>query len=307
MRNSKPIKPTFFIATGVFLILILISLPGFIKVAKQNLSLVDYLKEVLNSPKSIALPVDMQASQHAQVLSSRFALRSNRPADALEWMTPLANSEDNEAQLSYAEVLYANGRFSEAIDLWEKTQSAVILERAAEDFNLNEQPAERLLVDQALYQLDPEKYTSGLAVTLKNQGLYDDATELLLYSRKIFSQSIYSGNWLRYLADVYVEQGLWQDAEKTYLQAVDEDPLDEKTWRNLGLLYLSTLDQPEQAIDCFKTTIRLSPASTSYHLWLAQAYEDSGKIEEALRTYRDVLILSPEDSVALAAVERLSK
>lgn len=301
-------KSVFIILLSLLLLFLLWSYfqpKGILATIKSNLWSVDLLNQVANSSDQVELSLLSSELPHSAVLTASQALRQDQPDRALDLIQPLLNFTDPAVQGTYAEILYAKGDYAKAIDIWESKNETIILERTAR-VNQEGNPESILLAYQALYRLDPAKYTSSLAVTLKNMDRLVEAAELLENSRKAYPDSDYASDWLRYLADTYSHQQNWQRSEELYLETIKENPTDKQAWRNLGQLYLSQLNSPEKAIKCFQKMVELSPNEAYGYTLLAQAYEKSGNLEQALQTYRRLLLISPENSAALQAIDRLT-
>lgn len=279
---------------------------GIVVTLQQNfwsLNLVNRLLAAPDQVNQVSLP---PATPHSAVLLARQAIRGQQFPFAEEILSPLLSDQDRAVQGTYAELLYATGRKTEAFRIWEKFNETIILERAANQASEEGEDLHLVEANRSLFRLDPEKYTSSLAFSLKGQGQVAEAEQILLSSRGEFPDSEYGSDWLRYLADIYVANGDWHQAENVYLQTIQENAADGRAWRNLGLLYLSQLSMPEKAIECFQQIVSLSPGETYGYSYLAQAYEKIGDTEKALQTYQNLLLVSPDDASALQAVERLT-
>ncbi len=279
---------------------------GILTTVKNNLwslNLVDQLFSDPGQTSQIAIPA---TQPHSAVLLARQAVKDGQFQTAQDTLSPLLPYQDRAVQGTYAELLYARGKKNEAFSIWEDLNETIILERAANQSSDQGEGQSIIAAYQSLYRLDPEKYTSSLAFTLKSQGQRSEAEDLLLLSRSDYPQSKYGSDWLRYLADIYVASGDWQQAEKIYLQTIDENAGDLRAWRNLGLLYNAQLNMPEKAIDCFQKMISLSPGEAYGYSLLAQTYEKIGDVANALLTYQNWLLVSPGDPSALQEVERLT-
>lgn len=268
-----------------------------------SLDLVNRHLAVPDQLNQVSLP---PTAPHSAVLLARQAIREQQLQFAEEILSPLLSYQDRAIQGTYAEVLYSSGGKTEAFRIWEEFNETILLERAANQASQEGDAQYLLEAYRSLYRIDPEKYTSGLAFTLKAQGKNTEAEELLLLSRSEYLNSEYGSDWLRYLADIYVANGDWQRAEGVYLETIQENADDGRAWRNLGLLYLSQLNMPQKAIECFQQIVSRFPSETYGYSYLAQSYEKIGDIEKALQTYRNLLIVSPGDSLAIQAVERLT-
>lgn len=300
------IKIALFVLVILFLAWSALQPSGILVTLQENIWSIDLVNRLTTDPGKINQISIPSKTPHSAVLLARQAIREEQLEVAQQSLMPLLVNQDRAVQGTYAELLYAKGQKAEAFRIWENLNETIILERAANQ--AIEQGGSQLLLEanQSLYRLDPDKYTSSLAFTLKSQGQLSEAEDLLLLSRSDYPNSEYASDWLRYLADIYVAGSDWQKAEQIYRQAILENSSDVRAWRNLGLLYTSQLKMPEKAIECFQKIISLSPSETYGYTLLAQAYEKAGDIEKALQTYQNLLLVSPGDSSALEALERLT-
>lgn len=310
MRKSNNLKTTIKVSLLVFVLLFLVwsvlQPTGILATLQNNIWSIDLLNRVLTAPDQITQISVPPTNPHSAVILARQAIKEEQLEFAEHTILPLFAYQDRAVQGTYAEVLYSMGRKSEAFGIWEKFDETIILERAANQSSGEGDDQSVLEAYRSLYRLDPEKYTSSLAFTLKAQGKNAEAEELLLLSRNDYPNSEYSSDWLRYLADSYVARGDWQQAENVYLQTIEENPTDGRAWRNLGLLYSNQMNMPEKAIECFQEMVSRFPDQPFGYSLLAQLYEKIGDFENALATYQNLLLISPGDSTALKAVERLS-
>lgn len=268
-----------------------------------SLNLVNHLLTASGQINRFSLP---PTNPHSAILISRQAIKEKQFQFAEQSLLHLLVYQDRAVQGTYAEILYSIGRKREAFKIWENLNETIILERAANQSSGGGNDQHALEAYRSLYRLDPEKYTSSLTFTLKTQGQQPEAEQIILSSRAEYPNSKYRSDWLRYLADIYVANGDWQQAENVYLQTIQEHPSDLRAWRNLGLLYSSQLNMPDKAIDCYQEMVSLSPGESYSYFLLAQSYEKIGDIENALLTYQTLLLVSPDDPTALQAVERLT-
>jgi len=310
MGNSNNLKTKIKVSLMVFVFLFLVwsalQPTGIMATLRDNIWTVKLLNRVLTAPGQITQISVPQTNPHSAVILARQAIKEEQLEFAERTILPLLAYQDRAVQGTYAEVLYSTGRKSEAFSIWEKFNETIILERAANQASGEGDDQHVVEAYRSLYRLDPEKYTSSLAFTLKAQGQNTEAEELLLLSRSEYPNSEYGSDWLRYLADSYVARGDWQQAENIYLQTIQENPSDLRAWRNLGLLYSNQMNMPEKAIECFQQMVSRFPGETYGYSYLAQSYEKIGDFENALATYQNLLLISPDDSTALQAVERLS-
>ena len=88
------------------------------------------------------------------------------------------------------------------------------------------------------------------------------------------------------LGAVYQEMGRYNDAEKEYLQTLEDRSYStpEKVYLNLGLLYKAQ-DRMDEAISMLRRAVETDPEYLQAHYELAGALEQVGKYREAAREY----------------------
>ena len=230
MKNKLVIA----LLAAVFLIWSTFKPGGIVALIRENAWSLNLLKQVNQGISASALALPSGNLPDSAILLARQALKENNLPLANQIIQPLLAQPDRAILETYAEYLYANGQVPEAIKIWESLNDTLLLERAADPASQQGSPQNTLLAYQSLFKLDPEKYTSSLAFTLKGQGQLAEATELLRASMQQYPNSKYASDWLRYLADISVGQQDWQQAELTYRQVVNENPSNQTAWRNLG-------------------------------------------------------------------------
>lgn len=302
-------------ATTLFLFLItagiviwgILSPVGLRAALDNNAWSIDFIRQYYHLPGSRAdLPTPPVTHANAGLLLSRKALLAGDYAQALAYIAPRTQSGDPLALDTYAQVQYLDGDLEGAVQTWIQLENKVTLEQLANAMLEQGRTDLAILCFRKLYELNPEKYTSSLAVTYKNNELFAEAIALFQQSIQDYPDSEYKVHWLRYLGDIYARQQKYAEAEATYLQAVATDPKDLRSWRNLGLMYSGSLKEYEKAADCFEKTIELAPDEISGYLWAAGAYEQAGLTDKALQTYQAALEIDSANADALAGVKRMT-
>lgn len=95
---------------------------------------------------------------------------------------------------------------------------------------------------------------------------------------------------------VYRVQGKTQEAESSLKRAIELNPRDTCGYHQLGELYYDIGDY-SKSVDVFGRLIKLGADATTRH-FLARALSESGKVEESIPHYREVIRLEPTNEVA---------
>ncbi|RFC55166.1 tetratricopeptide repeat protein [Brumimicrobium aurantiacum] len=103
------------------------------------------------------------------------------------------------------------------------------------------------------------------------------------------------------LAHCYEKIGDNENAVKSYLDYIDEDPYSYTTWYNLGNTY-SKIDNTEKAIWAYEYAILIQDDFVPALYNIANAYLDANKIEEALEYYKKCLALDKNDPMVFCSM-----
>lgn len=86
--------------------------------------------------------------------------------------------------------------------------------------------------------------------------------------------------------------------------AISEFPEMGEGYLNLGNAYMLNR-QPDLAVICFQSALKLEPRLTDVHSLLGEALEANGQLNQAIDQYRQALRINPADRVAADALKRL--
>jgi tetratricopeptide (TPR) repeat protein len=309
MNNDKP----FILMLAALIVLVFIVgliLPGGIRGAlANNLWSISMLHRFFNRSVQVLNPATVPDTHpHAGIFLARQALLEDDLDSALMSLVDASNAADPVAQDAHANLLYQRGDYPAAIEMWGKAGNTLALEHAARAHQGGETPEVEALAYRALYQIQPEKYTSSLAVSLKNNDQSAEAVKILEQSLRYYPDSEQRADWYRYLADIYQRQGLYEEAESAYLSALDIDPENFRTWRNLGLMYKSRQFYDfDKAIQTFWQMTQRFPEDTTGFLQMGELYESAGDVENARIVFQRALQLDPANAQAQQALERLGE
>ncbi|TAK79592.1 MAG: tetratricopeptide repeat protein [Dehalococcoidia bacterium] len=183
------------------------------------------------------------------------------------------------------------------------------LKQAVESEATNEQ---RLTLDQLQ---EAEHFLSRVYVELRQ---YDAAAASARDALKINGSD--ADTW-RVLGDIEQKGGNYEAAEQAYMSAISFVPDYREVYTELDRLYAATkrngarqwaqgmvllADQtPAKAVPRLEDAVRLEPGFAEAHQGLGMAYESTGRLEDALASYRRALELSPGLFLSTDAVRRL--
>ena len=75
------------------------------------------------------------------------------------------------------------------------------------------------------------------------------------------------------------------------------EPFSENVWYNLGLLYFKK-ENFEKAVECYDFAIAINDQYSSAVFNKANAQANLGEYEEAVKTYKECILLEPENVLA---------
>lgn len=157
--------------------------------------------------------------------------------------------------------------------------------------------AEATLSFQEVVRLDPifpDGYCS-LGVSYAREGCYAQAIEALEKASHVTPAraAIY-----RDLGRAYAETGAFKRAAEVLRRAVALDPRDgESCWR-LGKILLENENKPHEARAALLKSVRLRPKAPEGFWFLGLTCLQLDRLKDALRAFKEVLRLDPEDTAA---------
>lgn len=110
------------------------------------------------------------------------------------------------------------------------------------------------------------------------------------------------------LGAVYMKTGRGEEARAAFEEALKDRTYSspEKILYNLGTLHLEAKRYPE-ALDAFQRAVGSNSAYAKGYFGLGQTYAETGKIEDARKSFRKVVALEPNSAEATRAREYLAR
>ncbi len=148
---------------------------------------------------------------------------------------------------------------------------------------------------EAVTRLDPKDTDSLIALgrlyRLTNQNSKAEDT-----FRKAIGSDPGSKPALSYLAQLYIDQGNYQDAITT-LQRIAPADMDPSALVMLGQAYLQTRDY-DKAVDAYNQALEQDPENQELRQYYAEALLEAGKSNEARTEFQKILRTDPNDGAA---------
>ncbi len=104
----------------------------------------------------------------------------------------------------------------------------------------------------------------------------------------------------------YYNKKDYANAEKYYLDALDQQPKFGLALRGLGKTYIALNKLPE-AVSTLEKAVKTAPQSANLQMDLANAYHMQGQTKKALFAYRKVTSLAPDSSLSETAQREIIK
>lgn len=246
--------------------------------------------------------------QHAPLFIARQALKLGETEKALSVTSAWAKQSDPVAMDFLAGLYYQHKDYAAAIEIWTELGDSLSLEGAVGELQSQGKTDLVILGFQSLYDVDPEKYSSGLALSLKSLGRNPEALALLESAVLAFPDSEYRGNWHRYMGDIFAQQQMYEEGEAAYQQALKIDPDNDRTWRNYSLLCKQYQQKHlDNETECYQRLLALGPSDPELYVAAGQVFEQAKLDQQALDAYLKALELDANQQSALEGQQRLSE
>jgi tetratricopeptide (TPR) repeat protein len=237
----------------------------------------------------------------SRLLLAGIAIRERKPAEALSHAEQALRIEPQNPRASFlhAIALTQSSRFDEA-----RGELTALERRFPRSNDVQMQLALLAMAEKKYSQAeailsklsaDDPRAAAALAETYVAQQQSDRALELL---RKESAESPDSLIVRRLLARTLAQAGRYDDSIKEYEALIARDPQSAATIMQLGDVYRLKRDVP-RAKEQYRKAQAAAPKSPLPHLFLAMAEEHEGNLTEAIRGYRRVLEMQPDNPLAM--------
>jgi len=244
---------------------------------------------------------------HASLFLARLASHKGDLDQAIAIISPQATTSDPIALDVLAGLYYQQGSYEAAINTWDILGDSLSLEGAAHEQLAAGRPNLVALANQGLYKINPEKYTSSLALALDRLGNSDTGITLLGQSIQNYPNSPQLYKWYRYTGDIHSHQQEWLEAENAYQQALILNRNDAKTWRNFNVLCAGQKNDLDRSAACYQNLIELKPKDPDIYASAGQVFEAVNLSGQAQKAYENTLAIDPSNLDALEGLQRLSE
>ena len=149
---------------------------------------------------------------------------------------------------------------------------------------------------KAILQRQPDNFFANLSLAsyYRRQKEYDRAIPCLTAAKAVFPNYVDDENPYKQLSQIYAEKGLLPEAIGELLALAQRSDRDFDSFKQLAT-WLIQSNRQEEAKEILERTIYIDPFDSVTHQNLAELSFRQGDFAVALREYRALLFLSPED------------
>ena len=149
---------------------------------------------------------------------------------------------------------------------------------------------------KAILQRQPDNFFANLSLAsyCRRQKEYDRAIACLTAAKAVFPNYVDDENPYKQLSQIYAEKGLLPEAIAELLALAQRSDRDFDSFKQLAT-WLIQSNRQEEAKEILERTIYIDPFDSVTHQNLAELSFRQGDFAVALREYRALLFLSPED------------
>ena len=244
----------------ILIVVILFGIPYLVNNWKVNHFSVHFLKMFFNE-ESNRTYVDMPPIYHPRsfIWLSRYSLEKGDIEKAYALLNT-SNLEDNaQALLLLGEVLLADGKYQEAVQVWKDSNAYYQLIQAARNFREEYRMQEALMASRAAWELSPENATNLLATIMREIGEIEDAEILLKQMIAEYPHSSQCQSWLLLLGNIYRSNKSWDSASRTYEIVLLESPENIQALIALGWINYEQGEDIDAVIYNFQHAIDIAP------------------------------------------------
>jgi len=239
---------------------------------------------------------------HAKLLLAREAIDSGDDNLALEYITPLVGPNNPMVTNAYAEIVYRQGNYTEAINAWKLAGNNGALNHITLELQTKKNLDAALLASQSAYSIDRETTTTILASIYMDRNELSPAIELLDQAMDEFPNSAYMQKWLEMKSGIiltqansYASQGLITEALLAYKESIKIGPNNWGAWKSFGWFYYNSLNDIQSAITCFEGEVNANPEIGEGQFDLARMYAIQNETESAIFWFEKAIEIKPDN------------
>jgi len=212
---------------------------------------------------------------HAGLLLAHQALKQDNIDLAVAYLKPVLNPKDRLALQTFAQILFLQKEYTDAILIWKYLGQWYTLEQASRVLTQEGDIDSLILARQSAYELFPERYVIHLTRSMQSK------------------------------ANLYIEETQYDQAIEVYLDMLSLFPEKSSIYIDLAWVYFlnDQLDMTHQTIDQGAV---LESGNSTFFLAVAQRYEKMSLPEKSLEAYKQALEIDPFSTDAQKGIESLS-
>lgn len=279
----------------IFISFVLI-LPDFNIEVKKSIWSVNYVKYILGTDQHISKECFQAESIHprSRIWLAREALEKDDPSKARSLIHPLLGTGNKEALQMLGRILWSQGSYEEAVQVWMSQGEFVILIQNANKMVADGNMNTALVAYKAAYEVDPQIGTLPLANFYWLQlGDMENAEYFLRKSINEYPSSPNYISWLTRLGDVSKAQNKWDQAENAYRLSLQHQESYE-AYLGLGWVYYFRDQRMETALDAFQKAIDLDKDNGEGYFAIGQLFMNENQYESAERWFSKAIEFNPD-------------
>ena len=212
---------------------------------------------------------------HAGLLLAHQALKQDDTNLALTYLAPLIAPKDRLALETFADILFLQKDYANAINIWKYLGYWFTLEQASRILSAEGDIDNLILANRGAYELFPERYGIHLLRSMRTK------------------------------ANEYYENEQYAKAIEIYQEMLTYFPEEASIYIDLAWTYISN-DQHDLADQAISQAMAYFPDEAEYFIETAQIYQQIEQPEKAKLSYQRALEIDPNSSAALQGIESLT-
>ena len=199
------------------------------------------------------------------------------------------------AWLAYGDLLVDRGKLAEARSAFEQARLLDPYRRRIEEATAalagrDYRSSEEIFRDVLKRDAGHLAALAGLAAVAIRAGNTRDAERLLSHAR---THSVHHPLVRRAWGHTLLAAERLMEAEQTFRELLQLEPLNAQNWAALGSVYIRLLRQPE-ALSAYEEAARLEPSQATFRLAIGHVNKTLGRREKCEAAYRECLRLDPQ-------------
>jgi len=247
-------------AISLLFAVVILSSPSLVNNWKVNNFSVHFLQTFFyEEPNRNYVDISPISHPRSVLWLSRYSLENDDFEKAYTLLNTATLKDNDQALLLLGEILLADGKYQEAVQVWKDTNAYYQLIQVARNYREEDRRQEALIASQAAWDLYPENAANLLATLMREVGEIEGAEILLYQMITEYPHSSQRQTWLLLLGDIYRSNKIWDSASRTYEKVLLENPENIQALIAFGWINYEQRDDIDNALDNFQNAIDIAP------------------------------------------------